>query len=221
MRKVLIATPSYTGDVHIKYTSSLIDTYKMSISKNVDINYAFTGGDALVQKARNYLVTYALNGGFDDIIFIDDDIVWDPAWIFKLLEYPVDAVGGVYRKKYDDKEEYAVRLIEPIQGDSRTGLMKADGLNTGFLRLSRKAIVALWSCSEPYKGGIIENERMIFDIKIEDGTLYSEDYVMSHKLKNLGFDLWIDSRMCCVHYGSKGFSGHFIKWLEDSGRFQK
>jgi hypothetical protein len=58
------------------------------------------------------------------------------------------------------------------------------------------------------------------DIKIENGQLFSEDYIMSHKLRSLGFDLWVDPRMGCIHYGPKGFGGHFIKWLEDSGRFQ-
>jgi glycosyltransferase involved in cell wall biosynthesis len=221
MRKVLIATPAYTGEVNIKYTISLVNTIRLSIINGIQIDIAYTTGDALVQKTRNYLLTLAIERGFDDLIFIDDDIEWDPEWIFKMLNYPVDVVGGVYRKKFDDCEAYAVRLTEPIQGDSRTGLMKANGLNTGFLRLSRKACTSLWAISEPYDSGILPSERMVFDLKIENGTLYSEDYIMSHKLRKLGFDLWIDPRMGCVHHGPKAFGGHFIKWLEDSGRFQK
>ena len=204
----------------MKYTCALLNTVRLAMIKGIDIQVAYTAGDALVQKSRNYLLTSALNNGFDDLIFIDDDIEWDPEWIFKMLDYPVDIVGGVYRKKIDE-EIYAVRLIEPIQGDSRTGLMKVEGLATGFLRLSRKACVSLWAISDPYTNGMLPNERMIFDLKIEDGILFSEDYVMSRKLSNLGFDLWIDPRMCCVHIGPKPFVGHFIKWLEDSGRFQK
>jgi glycosyltransferase involved in cell wall biosynthesis len=221
MRKVLIATPTYTGEVNMKYTCALLNTIRLSMIKGIDIQVAYTAGDALVQKSRNYLLTLALNNGFDDLIFIDDDIEWDPEWIFKMLDYPVDVVGGVYRKKIDDAEIYAVRLIEPIEGDSRTGLMRVEGLATGFLRMSRRAFTSLWSTSDPYTNGLLPNERMVFDLKIENETLYSEDYVMSRKLSNLGFNLWIDPRMCCVHIGPKPFTGHFIKWLEDSGRFQK
>jgi glycosyltransferase involved in cell wall biosynthesis len=221
MMKVLIATPAYTGEVNVKYTISLINTIRISISRNIHIDLAYTTSDALVQKSRNYLVTLAINENYDYIIFIDDDIEWDPEWIFQMIKFQVDVVCGVYRKKYDEPEQYAVRLIEPLQGDSRTGLLKADGVNTGFLCLTRKACISLWAVSEPYDSGILPNERMMFDIKIENGTLFSEDYVMSHKLKSLGYELWVDPRMTCVHYGPKGFSGHFIKWLEDSGRFQK
>ena len=221
MRKVLIATPTYTGDVTMKYTIALLNTMRQAMLRGIDLQVCYTAGDALVQKSRNYLLTCALNNGCDDLIFIDDDIEWDPEWIFKMLDYPVDVVGGVYRKKIDDAEIYAVRLLEPIQGDSRTGLMKVEGLATGFLRLSRKAFVSLWASSEPYTNGMVPNERMVFDLQIENKTLFSEDYVMSKKLSNLGFELWIDPRMCCVHTGPKPFVGHFIKWLEDNGRFQK
>ena len=221
MRKVLIATPTYTGEVNMKYTVALLNTTRLAMIRGIDLQVCYTAGDALVQKSRNYLLTCALNNGCDDLIFIDDDIEWDPEWIFKLLDYPMDVVGGVYRKKIDDAEIYAVRLTEPIQGDSRTGLMKVEGLATGFLRLSRRAITSLWASSEPYTNGMLPNERMVFDLKIENETLYSEDYVMSQKLTKLGFELWIDPRMCCVHIGPKPFVGHFIKWLEDSGRFQK
>jgi hypothetical protein len=221
MRKVLIATPTYTGDVNMKYTIALLNTMRQAMLRGFDLQVCYTAGDALVQKSRNYLLTCALNNGCDDLIFIDDDIEWDPEWIFKMLDYPVDVVGGVYRKKIDDAEVYAVRLVEPIQGDSRTGLMKVEGLATGFLRLSRKAFVSLWASSEPYTNGMVKNERMVFDLQIENQILFSEDYVMSNKLSKLGFELWIDPRMCCVHTGPKPFVGHFIKWLEDSGRFQK
>ena len=221
MRKVLIATPTYTGEVNMKYTCALLNTIRLAMIRGIDIQVCYTSGDALVQKSRNYLLTFALNNGCDDLIFIDDDIEWDPEWVFKLLDYPVDVVGGVYRKKVDDAEIYAVRLIEPIEGDSRTGLMKVEGLATGFLRLSRKAFTSIWAVSDPYTNGMLPNERMVFDLKIENEILSSEDYVMSKKFTNLGFDLWIDPRMCCVHIGPKPFVGHFIKWLEDSGRFQK
>jgi len=220
MRKVVIATPTYTGDVHMKYTCALLKTVQMAMMRGIDIQVCYTAGDALVQKARNYLVTFAINSGADDLIFIDDDIEWDPEWVFKLLDYPVDIVSGVYRKKVDDAEIYAVQLTDPIEGDLRTGLMKAKGLATGFLRLSRKAFVAVWEASRPYTNGLLPNERMIFDIQIDGETLYSEDYVMSQKFTNLGFSMWVDPRMCCVHIGPKPFVGHFIKWLEDNKRFQ-
>jgi hypothetical protein len=66
----------------------------------------------------------------------------------------------------------------------------------------------LWEASEPY-----ENEgrecRMVCDIGIIDGQLVSEDNMVAKKLKDLGFDMWLDPRMTCCHIGTKKFYGNF------------
>jgi hypothetical protein len=83
-----------------------------------------------------------------------------------------------------------------------------DGLGLGFVKMSKAAIAALWEASEPY-----ENEgrecRMVCDIGIIDGQLVSEDNMVAKKLKDLGFDMWLDPRMTCCHIGTKKFYGNF------------
>lgn len=220
MRRVIIGTPTYSGNVSMRFCCALVKTCRMAAERGVNIDIVYTAGDALIQKSRNYLIAFAILHNVDDLIFIDDDIEWDPEWIFKLLNFPFDVVSGVYRKKIDE-EMYAINIKVPFITDSRTGLIQAEGLPTGFLKLSYKACKALWDSSEPYKNGLLPSERMIFDLQIIDGSLYSEDYIMSKKLLNLGFDLWCCPYMCCVHIGQKPFVGHFIKYLERRGEFDQ
>lgn len=211
MRKIFIATPSHSGKVSILFAQSLALTFRLAVVKNISVEFINTRCDALVQKSRNYFIAFALKNGATDLIFIDDDIQWDPEWIFKLLEYPVDVVSGMYRKKFDSHEEYPFIAWEPLEMYS--GLIRAKGVPTGFLRLTRKAMQTLWDVSEPYTNGILPDERAIFDLKIENGTMYSEDYVMSNKLSLAGTKIWIDPNMTCNHEGSKIFEGNFAAWF--------
>jgi hypothetical protein len=52
MRKVVIATPTYTGEVNMKYTCALLKTVQLAMIRGIDIQVCYTAGDALVQKAR-------------------------------------------------------------------------------------------------------------------------------------------------------------------------
>jgi hypothetical protein len=223
-RRVFIATPVYTGKVSMAYTISLLNTFKWSVTNrpDVELDVIYTKFDAIVQKSRNYFIAHALANNADDIIFIDDDIEWDPKWIFKLLDYPVDVVSGMYRKKFDHVEEYPFLPIKnencdwfPPPVDPQTGLVQVLGVPTGFLRLSRKAMKALWDVSEVYMNGEIGEERAIFDIEIRDGIMYSEDFVMCQKLAKLGINAWVDSQMTCNHEGLKSFKGAFGDWLSN------
>ena len=211
-RKVLIGTPSYDGTLDVWYVNSLVGTIRESEDRGIRIDPIYMSYDALVQRARNDLVALAIQGEYDELIFIDSDIEWDPMWIFKLLKYPHDVVGGTYRKKTDENEDYVLKArvpAFPMETDARTGLVKVAGLGTGFLKLSRKALEYLWSQAQPYG----KNSRMVFDIAIQDGDLVSEDILMCQRLTQGGFDIWLDPRMCCNHTGSKKFTGNFVDWL--------
>lgn len=211
MRKVLIGTPCYDGRLDVWYTNSLINTIKLSHEYDVEITPMWVSFDALLQRARNDTIKIALDGDFDDMVWIDSDIEWTPQWFFDLLDHPEDVVGGTYPKK-GDKEEYVLRQItrRPIESN---GLIEVDGLGTGFVKLSKKAIKHLWDTSEPYidpKDN--EERRMIFDVMIKDRSLHSEDIVMFSKLQEAGFKIWLDPKMTCNHTGPKKFQGSFMRW---------
>lgn len=212
-RRVLIGTPSYDGKLDVWYVNALVQTIKDMESRGIEIHPVFMSYDALVQRSRNDLIALAVQNNFDDLIFIDGDIDWDPAWISTLLKYKVDVVGGTYRKKTDEREEYVCKSLKnPADVDTRTGLMKVDGLGGGLLRLSAKALKHLWDVSEPYKDPSGKQARMVCEVKVIDGDLYSEDMTLCKKLKEGGFDIHLDPRMCCGHSGTKRFIGNFIDW---------
>jgi len=203
MLKVLIATPAYDGRLDVWYTTSLVNSVRIAQDNGIFLHPVFMSYDALVQRARNDLFKLALE--YDAVIWIDSDLEWNPMWIMELLGSDKDVIGGTYRKKTDDAELYTVKTKDLTATD---GLIKVDGLGMGFVKMSKKAVQALWDASQTYQNEGREG-RMICDIQIVDGQLVSEDNVVTRKLADLGFDIWLDPRMTCCHIGTKKFYGNF------------
>ena len=209
-RKVMIATPSFDGRVDVWYASAVINAVRVAQANGIFLHPIFLSYDALIQRARNELVGLAIEGEYDDLIFIDSDIEFHPQWIMELLNCEKDVVGGTYRKKTDDAELYTIKTKNlKVQN----GLIKVESLGCGFLKLSSKAFKALWDSSQIYQNeGKVR--RMIFNIDIVKDELCSEDVVMCNKLRELGFDIWLNPQMTCCHIGNKKFYGDISNYIE-------
>ena len=214
MRKVLIGTPAHDGRVDVWYANSLVNTVKLSGKYDTEIHPVYMSYDSLVQRARNDLVRLALDEGFDALIFMDSDQEWDPEWIFKLLDYQEDVVGGTVVKK-SDQLLFNVKALKTGLKRGANGLMEVEAIGTGFMKITRKALQEVWDVSSEYT-----NEgkkcRMVFDVQLVDGELVSEDNVFCRKWRSLGNKVWIDPTMTCNHIGSKKYSGNFMHFLNQT-----
>jgi choline kinase len=153
---------------------------------------------------------------YDTLFFIDSDVEWEPEWFFRLLARPEPIVGAALVKK-SDTEGYTVKITnkEPKYSADKK-LLEVDGVGTGFLKVDRFALDQLWDMSEPYLHDD-KNNRMVFDIKIENGLLISEDYIMCNKWRSLGYKVWLDPTITCNHNGVKKYKGNLQQFLEKNG----
>lgn len=214
MRKVLIGTPAHTGQVDVFYANSLCESIRLCMKVGVELRQVFLSFDSIIQNARNDLVTLALKSGVDDLIFIDADQEWEPEWILRLLNHPVDCVGAAVRKK-GDVELYNVRSSTfNIPVDLKTGLLMVDALGCGFLRYSRKALQVLWDSSEKYHVMGRGESAWVFDIRPVNGVLVGEDTMVSMKLKEHGIQTYLDPAINPPHIGTRKYVGDFANWLK-------
>lgn len=216
MKHVLIATPSYDGNLDVWYTYSLLQSQLLCLQHDIILHPVFMAYDALVQRARNDLFKIAAEGlneeqSFDCMIFIDADMEWNPQWIIDLVTTEEDVVGGTARKKTDDNEVYVVKTTNLDLEEN--GLIKVSGLGTGFVKLSNKAVQALWDIAPEYSNDGREG-RMVCNVEIIDGELYSEDTAIFNTLSSLGFEIWLNPKMTCNHIGTKKFQGNFESYRE-------
>lgn len=213
MRRVLIGTPSYDGRIDVWFANSLLGTVRMAYSKDIHVHAIYTSYDSLIQRARNSLFKLAIDGGYDDLFFIDSDCEWEPEWFFRLLERPEPIVGGALVKKNDEIEGYTVKLLDKnLKWSEDKKIIEVDGVGTGFLKISRFALEKLWNMSDEY---ISEGEkhRMVCDIKVENGDLISEDYILCNKWKSLGYKVWLDPTITLNHIGTKKYKGDFHSFI--------
>jgi choline kinase len=216
MRRVLIGTPSYDGRIDVWFANSLVQTVKMAEKKGIFVHAIYTSYDSLVQRARNSLIKLAIDGGYDDLFFIDSDTEWEPEWFFNILNRPEPIIGGALIKK-TEKEGYTVKLVDKkLKYSEDKKLLEVDGVGTGFMKVSKFAFDKLWEASDEYTSEG-EKHRMVFDIKVENGDLISEDYVLCNKWKSLGYKVWLDPTITCNHIGIKKFKGDFKKFIAKNG----
>lgn len=213
--KVLIGTPAHTGQLDVWYVNSLVNSVRIAQERGVFLHPIFMSYDALVQRARNDLIKLAVEGDYDAMFFIDADMEWSPEWIMELLEREEHVIGGTARKKTDDEELYVAKTRDLTIHEN--GLIKCEGLGTGFVKLSKEALHAVWDMSEPYTDKH-KTSRMVCSVEVIDGELFSEDTMLFRKLGSLGFDMWLAPHMTCGHVGTKKFTGDFMSYI---GRLQE
>ena len=213
MRKVVLATPAYGHQVDAYYHHSVVATVKLCARNDIDVVPLTWPGEALIQHARNQLTRLALDvPQASDIFWIDADQEWQPEWFLRLLQHPVAVVGAAYPKK-GDKEEYTVRVHNgTIQVDRSLGLWQVDSLGTGFLRIRRDALQKVWDSSEPYEAWN-DSSRMLFDVQLLDGRLWSEDTIFCAKLIDAGYRIYLDPAFTVGHNGYKRYSGDFYSYV--------
>jgi len=97
---VHILTPCFGSICYVNYVHCLITTMEVFRKYNIKISVDFCKNDSLVSRARNNLVARAMgNKEMTHIMFIDNDITWDPIDIVKLLISEKQLVGGIYPLK--------------------------------------------------------------------------------------------------------------------------
>jgi hypothetical protein len=214
MRQVLVAAPSYDGKVNVWHATALNETSKIGLTKDINVSAVYMSYDALVQRARNDIFKLAHDAQIDDLVFIDCDVDWNPHDFFKLLEHDTEIVAAPIIKKSDAIHTYSIKLTSDyIVRDN--GLAEVDGCATGMMRIRSDAIKKIWDAAPEYQERHKDQpSRMVFDVKLIDGDLVSEDIVFCRNWTDMGGKIYIDPSINCGHSGEKRWVSDFSKWAE-------
>lgn len=97
---LVILTPCYGGMTHVNYMICLMNTLDFFRNLGIIIHVEFCKNDSLITRARNNLIAKGMNNkNTTHLMFIDNDITWNPIEIAKLLISNKEVVGGVYPLK--------------------------------------------------------------------------------------------------------------------------
>jgi hypothetical protein len=167
-KKLFVATPMYGGQCHGSYTKAITDLMVLCTKYGIEAKLFFIFNESLVQRARNYLTDEFVRSGYDQMIFIDSDIHFEPQDVLVMMHFAatrddMDVICGPYPKKAISWEKIKVAVDKgyadknPNQLEEFVGdyvFNPADGVTefridepievkesgTGFMLITREAL---------------------------------------------------------------------------------
>lgn len=214
MKRILIATPCLDQKVDAYFVHSLTESIRLGLKHNLDIKCIFLSSESILPMARNELLNLCYRENYDIMVFIDDDEYWEPEALIEILESPKDVVAMPVVNKSDKKIAYNINLPKNVSRDQADGYIKADTVGTGFLKLSNKVVRDLYESSHELR--FRERKlRIICEYSQLNGDFVGEDIHLSRKIKELGYDIWVNPKHTVNHIGLKMYKGDFLSSLED------
>ena len=210
MKKVLIATPCLDQKVDAYFVHSLCESIKLGLKHNLDVRCVFLANESILPMARNELFDLAYKENYDTMVFIDDDEYWNEQVLIDIILSEKDVVSVPVVNKGDRDITFNVWLKTSIEKDESDGYIKIDKCGTGFIKLSRKVIEDLWESNTEL---VFRNKKLrnICEYTYENGNFVGEDITLSKKIKELGYDIWLNPHYTVSHIGNKMYKGDFMK----------
>ncbi|MCK5359282.1 MAG: hypothetical protein KAJ95_01575 [Gammaproteobacteria bacterium] len=208
---IMVGTPAYNSMVHTDYVRSLLG-FNMS-----GLSYSFLsiGGESLITRARNTILAhFHHNKTFTHLFFLDGDVFLDGNDLKKMLDANRDVIGAPVPLKTIEQGK-PVLNISGLLGEEGH-LTMVERLGNAAMMLSRKAVTALVEDAikdsrvygaNPLARGIGDSEENydVFQVGVRDGLYLSEDYWVCTKLRELGFNIYVDLSIRTRHHGISSY----------------
>lgn len=207
-RRVFIAIPSYGQTSNIT-AFCLFQSAEYLAKAGIEAELGILQGNCHVDDARNVLVKDFLKTDCEELVFIDSDIGWQPRDLVNLINHDRDIVGASYPRKQATEDFPCLYIPGEIWSD-KDGLIEVLGIPTGFMKIQRHVLEALWEKSRKYRvRGSADDEEAaeIFERGIVNGGRISGDYNFCRKWRGLGGKVFVDPSFYMEHEGSKRWEG--------------
>ena len=137
---------------------------------------------------RNLIVAQAVKNKSDYLLLTDDDMVFNPDALERLLAHDKDIVGAIANTKYEKQEKVIEYLDQPEEG-----LFKCKALGGGFLLIKTEVFKKV---PQPHFGYKWFDNGMV---------QMSNDWFFCEKAREAGYDIWADSTLQVGHIGDFPF----------------
>jgi hypothetical protein len=204
---IVLATPCFGGMVNYRYVTSVL---ALCANPSPKFLVMFLANSSLVTRARNIMVAKFLETpDATHILFVDADTIFKPEDAYRLLAANEDVVAGRYPLK--------TYPIEPV-GEAVPGAeVREDGFveamygGTGFMLIHRSVFVRMldqypeitYHTKEP---GVDHHAFFECGIEPETKVYFGEDVMFCHRWRQMGGQVWLDTKSRLSHVGTHNFS---------------
>ena len=159
---LFIGTPCYGRLVSDLYVASLLKLQTACLERQVRLQVKLIGGDALIPRARQTIVTSFLSDPTaTHLLYIDADIGFEPDQVFRLLAFDADVTAAMYPLKRLDWAKvaavaeikrvplasgglsYLVQFANEQRINVRDHFVQVEYAGTGFLTIRRRVLLAM------------------------------------------------------------------------------
>ena len=157
--------------------------------------------NSLVYDSRNLLSLYAIENGFDNVLWLDSDMLFPPNTLTKLEAYGTYMVTGLYVKRHEPVEPV---LYEKIEEPERGADGKLVANISAYTNYPRDRFFKVAGCGF---GCVLTSTKLLKHVWDEYGPAFtpypwaSEDISFCYRVNQLGYQIYCDSSVSCGHIG--------------------
>lgn len=159
---LFVAMPTATGGVRVETVSSVVRMTNALRQHNISVTFASTA-HAEVAVSRNLLVAEFLTSGRTHLLFIDDDMGFEPQVIGDMLAVDQAFVGAFCPKRSLDLEKFAKAYGEAEKAGATDPLNTALAVSADFVGRPLKPTDARIVAAEQVGAGILLLRRDVFE----------------------------------------------------------
>lgn len=210
--KVFIAIPCYTEKVYSACMLSIIRLDRLLREHHIAVEIMMENRNPYLEHARNRLATLFMNSDADYLLFIDDDVEFDPHAVLDMIHTNMEVIGGLYSYKQMGVG-YVVKPLDPqeqpiVPDVSKKEIKEVYGVATGCLLIHRRALTRM---HEVYSSMYMDSRTgmkiyQFFDLTVaRDNIMWGEDYQFCKKWKECGGKVYVALWVHCKHWGNHPF----------------
>lgn len=229
--RIYIGCPAYGSLTHVPFNVSLIQCLQ-TLKFIGDLQ--FFGGDSLVCRARNNIVSMFLNGKiaqdekgndyhqlYDWLFFVDTDIIFSPADLDLLYQLALSKGPGIYAGTYPLKTIRPKIVFNAIPGAQigSDGVIPVREAGTGFMMIHRQVFEKMkaaypqndYVADNGDLGGPTATRHDWFQVGVKrdlagnNPRYLSEDWYFCAKWMDMGGVILMQTKICANHIGTVSF----------------
>ena|SRR3990167_8343224 len=206
-----------TGKLDVMLTVCTHRTIDIDVMQSImnlakESRHSFTWGpvrgDALIERARNRAASYFLLECKEDVLlFIDDDVVFEPKDAIKLIDNVMngaDICSGVYIQKGVLGKTWVQFDGQEIEFSKTSAMVEVEAVPTGFLAIKRKVLEKLSGTlplCHPKTLKFYPFFTPLYTKKSDTWVHLGEDYAFCYRARESGFKVFLDPSLLLGHKG--------------------
>ena len=214
--KLYVLTPCFGGVCYVNYVQSMIATLELFHQFGFPIQFEFCKSDSLITRARNNLLAKAMaDTEMTHVLFIDNDLMWNPMNILKMILAEKGILGGIYPlKKYDwsrligDRDDVPVgdRRSSDHEGYAFAKQQKPSDQTRSVAKLPAELVVEGFQPSDQNKieEWLHKRDQSLLKTYVPDDVMI-QSRLLSFNVNYLGNHLEIDENLAKVRHIPTGF----------------